>query len=178
MYPSKQFTDSLKDIQKEYCKKVTVIASINASILMVQALKHKVSIEELFMEPKLPVCSMALNLQAYYTLLQQNNIKPVLVFDRERSPLQLDITNKRYKNLVDNLQKLEEIYNQAVNEVEGNGDNGYGGGSGDDGGNGKGHNGDQNKSNRTITLEAIIKQQKKATWLHEDIIYKVKPMDN
>jgi len=108
--PSTRYTHSLKEIRDSFSKDKRVITGVDVSPWIVAVLNHKESLDEQFMEPRVPVLAVAKYVQTFCLLLINNNIQPILVFDGQRVPLKTDTNEKRYKYLEQDIKKLEEMY--------------------------------------------------------------------
>jgi len=92
--PSTGYTHSHKEIRDYFLIDKSVIASVDVSPWMGAALNHKESLDEQFMEPRIPVLAVAKYVRTFCLLLINDNIKPVLVFDGQGVPLKPDTNEK------------------------------------------------------------------------------------
>jgi len=113
--PAHQLTDTLKDIRETVNERFPKhgphpIVGIDVSIFIVPAIRTKGALQELFMEPKVPVMSVAYYVRDFCLLLKKNNFQPILVFDGARNPLKKETNMKRYEHLEEDTKKIEDMY--------------------------------------------------------------------
>ncbi len=92
------------------------IVGVDVSVFMVPASKTKGALQEMFMEPKVPVMSVSEYLRLFCLLLKRNKFSPLLVFDGQRSPIKKETTDKRYQHLEDDIKMLENMYRSDIEE--------------------------------------------------------------
>ena len=97
--PSTRRADSLRRIRWEGQSNKNPIVGVDVSILIVSAIRTKGALEELNMEPRVPVLTVAYYVRDYCLVLKRNGFDPILVFDGARNPLKKDTNEKRYRHL-------------------------------------------------------------------------------
>ena len=195
---SQKLTDSLKDIRETVYQRFPKhgphpIVGIDVSIFIVGAIRTKGALQELFMEPKVPVMSVTYYVRDFCLMLKRNNFQPILVFDGARNPLKKETNIKRYQHLEDDIKKLEEMYaednsndnsNENVagqlgsnnNDTENNSDSNVGESDDDGNKNANNNNDHYNNNYHRFILHDIIEQQKKSCLVREDVLFEVKAM--
>ena len=92
--PSSTYTHNLKNIREGLYNDFPKAGphpkvGVDASIFIVAAISSKGALQELYMEPKVPVYTVSEYVKGYLTLFKEQYFDPILVFDGGRNLLSL-----------------------------------------------------------------------------------------